>query len=128
MEPGDDSEEAGSGATGGPVEVRVPVSVGPDQLTGWGDHVDGFHALAGRAVDPAVPAEAALEQIATDRHPDAVADREEEVVLFEFGVEQVSPASGCALARIACGSIWTSSSPDRSSRMPPSRRWLAIRN
>ena len=94
VERGDHAEEAGPGPARRPEEVRVLVRACVNQLAAGRDHVDGLHAHAGGAVDAAVPAEAALEQIAADGHPDAVAGREEEVVLGERGHELVAAAAG----------------------------------
>ena len=74
-------------------------------------------------MDPPVPAVAALEQVAAEGDPRAVAGRKEEVVLGELG-ELVPRHPGSAVAVIEPASIVASSSRETSSSMPPSRTWF----
>ena len=75
-------------------------------------------------MDPAVPAEATLRQIAADRHSGAMADREEEAELLQLEVELVAGHPGWAVARMFSPSTFTSRIRERSSSRVPSRRWL----
>jgi hypothetical protein len=63
-----------------------------------GNHVEADDALAGRAVDPAVPAVSALQQVTAETGALAVAAREEQVLLLRVGHEQAA-----ALARTDYG-------------------------
>ena len=83
VEAGDDAEEAGPGAAGGPEQVGVLVLRGPDQLAVGGDHVDRDDVLRRPAPAAGVPALAALEQEAADADGRAVPAGEEPAALLE---------------------------------------------
>jgi hypothetical protein len=114
VEARDRAEEARAGAAGGPEEVRVVDLVGPHQLAVGGDHVDRLDAHAGGAVDAAVPAEAALQQVAAEGDAGAVPGREEEVALSQRDQQLVAaharpdhcrPRLGIDLDRVQPGDV-----------------------
>ncbi len=73
---GDEAGEAGAGAAGRPQQVGVVGLVGVDEFAVGGHHVDGDDALAGPAAGAAVPALAALQQVAAEPDRGAVPGRE----------------------------------------------------
>ncbi|CKR30356.1 Uncharacterised protein [Mycobacterium tuberculosis] len=87
---GDDAKKARTGAAGGPVQIGVIVCVAMDLRAVGGDDVQANHALARRAVDPAVPAVSALQQITSETDSPAVATREEQALRLQFGHEHAA--------------------------------------
>ena len=89
--PRDDAEEAAAGTPDGPEHVGIRRLVGVDDLPRGGHDVDGAHACARGAVQPPVPAEPSLQQVATDAHGRAVASGKEQPVRAERRAEVLSP-------------------------------------
>ena len=88
------AEKAWAGTAGGPVQIGVIVCVAVDLLAVGGDDVQADDALARRAVDAAVPAVPALQQITAETDALAVAAGEEQALRLQVGHEQTA-----ALAR-----------------------------
>ncbi len=80
---GDDTEEPGARAAGGPEQIGVLGLIGVNQFAVGGDHIEGDHALTRPPVLAAVPALTALQKEAAYAHARAMASGKRAPVLAQ---------------------------------------------
>ena len=79
------------------------VFVAMDLFAVGGDDIDPDDAFAGRAVDSAVPAIAALQQVAAEANALAVAAGEEQALLLQVGHEQTAARARAGDGKVLLG-------------------------
>lgn len=87
---GNHSEEARTGPACGPVQIGMVFRVAVDLFAARGDHVESNHVLARQTPDAAVPAVAALKQIAADADTLAVAGGKEQILGLQLAHEHAA--------------------------------------
>jgi hypothetical protein len=87
MKTRNNAEEARTGPTRCPEQVGIFALVGMHQFAIGGDDVHAEDAAAGRPPQARVPAEAALQQKATEAHGHAMAGRKEQAIGKQRAIE-----------------------------------------